>query len=556
MRQGLLSQQSLPQGTLRKFAKHCNVAESRSGDSAETIIFLSSLMKTLLQYHILLFVVLFPNPVDGQIRHFIYDEIPNKSYFPIVPGQISIYLSDYAKEIYSYDTTIRRSGEMEIVEQTVHTFSLLAGNNWKSKYLLIKTKDGAYIRSDTGTTEHLLMPSSVELGSSWIGERGSNTVISLNETLKAPRASYTNCLVVRCTTKDRNDNDVVYFDYFQRGRGKIGMVRNGIVVFYMTLEFNINDRAKFLPDSQLYSQEYKFESAKQYEREEKFEKALWCYINLYPMDEKKAKEHIKSLSILNDTLDISALLDKAFLLFIDSDPEIEDLSAISRKEIIETKRKYCNNLVSVVKYSEVELSSATEYAYRSMKKQKEKDFTGALEDITKAINLDPKPKYYFSRALLERDMGKCIEAIKDYDTLVLLDNIKIGIYERYEVYTERGQCKEDINDLKGAEEDYGKAIFENNSHWMPYLLRAQLFSRQHKYKEALKDLEEVLKIEPNHVGALIEKGEIKLDIGEYKEACKAWKKALDADEHNKKKPGFFFSRKDYIEELISNNCGK
>jgi tetratricopeptide (TPR) repeat protein len=81
-------------------------------------------------------------------------------------------------------------------------------------------------------------------------------------------------------------------------------------------------------------------------------------------------------------------------------------------------------------------------------KHENKDFVGAINDLTKAIELDSLNKY---------------------------------------AYVYRGDSKTESGDLEGAIADYSKAIEIDNRYAIAYYYRANLKARQQKFEEALED---------------------------------------------------------------------
>jgi tetratricopeptide (TPR) repeat protein len=63
--------------------------------------------------------------------------------------------------------------------------------------------------------------------------------------------------------------------------------------------------------------------------------------------------------------------------------------------------------------------------------------------------------------------------------------------------------------------------------------RATVFFLKHDYGSALFDIQQVLKREPRHFGALAGLGAIMQDIGDEKDALTAYRRALDIDPHLK-----------------------
>ncbi len=115
------------------------------------------------------------------------------------------------------------------------------------------------------------------------------------------------------------------------------------------------------------------------------------------------------------------------------------------------------------------------------------DFSGALSDFTRAIQLNPRfGEFYLNRGITYRHMGSINAAIRDFDRAVLLDRKYI------EAYFNRGL----------------------------------LFLQMKYYTQALKDLERVLALDKFHIGARYQIGAIYLATQEYMYAVSAFDSLL------------------------------
>lgn len=164
-------------------------------------------------------------------------------------------------------------------------------------------------------------------------------------------------------------------------------------------------------------------------------------------------------------------------------------------------------------------------------KAESKNYKGALDDFTKAIELDPKSiSGYWERSKIKRILNDKNGADKDFQKgNILYENLDSGLqanddgYEFYQngdyknaikcfnkaiplipsittIYLYRGLSKEYLNDLKGAMEDYDKCILLNASNKSDaFLQKSKLKSNKlNDKKGALEDLNMAIKIEPKN----------------------------------------------------------
>ena len=149
----------------------------------------------------------------------------------------------------------------------------------------------------------------------------------------------------------------------------------------------------------------------------------------------------------------------------------------------------------------------TDFIYNANVKLAEGDYTGAIQDYNKAIELNP---------------------------------------EYANVYYGRGLAKKILGDFRGAIKDCTKAIELDPSDAYSYLVRGLSKSGLGDYKAALKDYTRTIEIgEPQD--ALAKgyglRGVTRIRLGDKKGACQDWSKAGELGES-------------MVYEFIKDNCGK
>jgi len=97
--------------------------------------------------------------------------------------------------------------------------------------------------------------------------------------------------------------------------------------------------------------------------------------------------------------------------------------------------------------------TAEDYFNSGLTKSNKQDYKGAIQDYSKAIELDPKlVKAYVNRGLAKANIKDYREAIQDYSKAIELDPKLAKTYES------RGLAKANIKDYRGAIQDFTKAI--------------------------------------------------------------------------------------------------
>ncbi len=132
---------------------------------------------------------------------------------------------------------------------------------------------------------------------------------------------------------------------------------------------------------------------------------------------------------------------------------------------------------------------ALEYFIKGINKSNIKNYIGAIEDYTKAIELNP--------------------------------NLSIA-------YAQRGSCKSKIEDNKGAIKDCSKAIEINPQFAAPsYNIRGYSKGKLGAYNDAIKDLNIAIELNPEYANAFYNRGQIKSLLGDENGANIDWIKAAE-----------------------------
>lgn len=136
------------------------------------------------------------------------------------------------------------------------------------------------------------------------------------------------------------------------------------------------------------------------------------------------------------------------------------------------------------------------YVERGGLKIKLQDFEGALEDMNKGLEMAPKGWMYLMRGRLKINLQDFEGALKDFDGALALgqkgwthnkegDRAKIQLKDLKDIadiYINRGICKSELGDLKGALEDMNKALGLGTEPWM--------YAEKEGKKIELKDLKD------------------------------------------------------------------
>jgi len=155
-----------------------------------------------------------------------------------------------------------------------------------------------------------------------------------------------------------------------------------------------------------------------------------------------------------------------------------------------------------------------------------KNLNKAIYYFTKAIELDPnKSHHYEKRASAKEELKDYSGALADYSKAI---ELKPDDY----LYDKRAVLKFDLNDYRGAIEDFSKAILLEPKEDFYYYNRGNAKYNIGDYKGAIADYSNVILLDPKNGGAYLSRGNAKKMIKDKKGACEDFSKAgeLGVDE--------------------------
>lgn len=170
-------------------------------------------------------------------------------------------------------------------------------------------------------------------------------------------------------------------------------------------------------------------------------------------------------------------------------PEPEKNAEILMKEAIvhfdgERYQKSIETLDEAIKINEFPQLTPILHFYRAVSKVKINQYQAAIEDYTKAIQLNPKKsKYIYHRGLAHFQLSQYELAKKDFQTTLVMDGGNADIYVKLAF------LKQQENDLKGAIEGYTKAIEFNSKFAAPYYYRGLIYLQVLLHDKACADLQ-------------------------------------------------------------------
>jgi len=199
--------------------------------------------------------------------------------------------------------------------------------------------------------------------------------------------------------------------------------------------------------------------------------------------------------------------------------------------------------------------------YKDNPQMKEKYVEKALQDFTKAINLDyTYAEPFLNRGILYYNTGRPDQALADFNrflelkpdnpdgllnranTLSTLGRFKEAIpdYNKYltiknddpKAYMWRGIAYFNIQNYDSAIIDFNKSIEIDSDYYEPYYWLGVIYYNQKDYSNALKYLDLSISKNYNNANSYIWKGLCYMNMNEYHKAIEQYSKAIEIDPNN------------------------
>ncbi len=161
---------------------------------------------------------------------------------------------------------------------------------------------------------------------------------------------------------------------------------------------------------------------------------------------------------------------------------------------------------------------------RAIDKRKNGDIQGAIDDYTKAIEIDPKyVDAYNNRGNARSTLGDKQGAIADYNKAIELN----PTYAR--AYSNRGLARADLGDKQAAIVDYNKAIELDPNYALAYYNRANARDDLGDKQGAIVDYTKSIELDPSYVDSYYNRGVVRFALGDKQGAKADYTKAIEID---------------------------
>lgn len=179
--------------------------------------------------------------------------------------------------------------------------------------------------------------------------------------------------------------------------------------------------------------------------------------------------------------------------------------------------------------SQIKILSSSDYFLNGREKMNRGDFTGAIEDYTKSIELESQHNQsYGDRGLAKYELSLYGEAILDF-------NAALQSYPEFAdaYYSLRGVAKASLKDYRGSIEDFNKAFALDPKFAEVVSNRAVSKSLLLDYQGALDDYAIAIKIDPKFSPAYFKRGILRIiHLNQKESGCLDLSKAGELGDSN------------------------
>ncbi len=253
-------------------------------------------------------------------------------------------------------------------------------------------------------------------------------------------------------------------------------------------------------------------------------------------------EYYFYLALITENLEIKKEL---YTKAIEINPEYMD-AYINRGLVNNELQKYEESIKDYDKAIELDSKCALAYNNRGYTKYKQQNYNGALEDYNRAILLNPKfqmaidnkarlfqdvcmeddkdfsEKYYLSLGIMDVNLGNFADAVRSLDEVLKYNSSsKLAYFYKGIAYHSLGKNEE-------AYYNYTKAIEIDRNMVDAYYNRGQLIAKTNP-KQALDDFVSAVALDSKFVDAYYSIAALQKNLGQYKEAVKNLDKVIELE---------------------------
>ncbi len=207
-------------------------------------------------------------------------------------------------------------------------------------------------------------------------------------------------------------------------------------------------------------------------------------------------------------------------------PAKPDTGASGQKTMKKLSRDSMYNVSDPTAGKAPQDAQAVVYFNNGFTKAKNGDYSGAIEDFTKSLDLVKNVNVYLKRGSAYMIIGKYPQAINDATEVIKL---KPSILDAYFI---RGVCRFETREYVTSREDLTYFVARDKTNPAAFNYLAALFFMNKEYTEALQQYSEVIKLNPQFPDAYTNRGMMFHYKQDYFSAIQDYNEALKLNPQN------------------------
>jgi tetratricopeptide (TPR) repeat protein len=168
---------------------------------------------------------------------------------------------------------------------------------------------------------------------------------------------------------------------------------------------------------------------------------------------------------------------------------------------------------------------ARAYYNRAATYHAQQQWDRALDDLDRAIEIEPLAGFYFGRADIHSNLGNNEQADEDYSKAIELS--RDAMTQARSLYNRALIRYNHLGEHEKALADFDQAIKLDPGFAMAYRARGAVYWEQERWEEAARDYSKAIELEPSNAGAYWGRGDVYTQLGKLEEALQDYNKAIE-----------------------------